>query len=423
MSKVKKAMATIICAIAIMCCTTQATTVSAATVAKPPYGYSWNDDSNGNKHFQFYEFDKNLNSYRITRRVIMKNKNLYSNSGALLYTSVKEAGYSSAGDLYVILNNGNIEEMTYAGKKVSYKINAVKLNFDTEDLVVTILVTGKGNVKLSDLANIVSPTPTPSPTPSPSPSPAPVSPTPTPTNPSPSPTPIPAKAKNRVERTDANGSQKVIAYQNNKKKMQLLISGSKVLNETASVRLSDTVKGAKFLGIDTSYSVYLYETNGTLYRFKFGSWYSAETMKLNGTFKSSKNDSNGFLESVTTNKGTYKVSSLNKPSVWKAKKTYAVNKATYVTLYTKGTTTSKTLSIKNGTLYLNGKKVTTKVTKFGFVNAKKFVLVKSGKVFTANITTPTKLKAVDTKKKGTIKPGKLGLITTATIGGKTVKLS
>ena len=72
---------------------------------------------------------------------------------------------------------------------------------------------------------------------------------------------------------------------------------------------------------------------------------------------------------------------------------------------------------------MNGKKVTNKVTKFGFVNAKKFVLIKSGKVFTANITTPTKLKAVNSKKKGNFKPGKLGLITTATIGGKSVKLS
>ena len=232
MSKVKKAMATIICAIAIMCCTTQATTVSAAT-ANAPYGYSWNDDNTGNKHIQFYEFDKNLNSYRITRRVMMKNKNLYSNSGALLYTSVKEAGYSVAGDLYVILSTGNVEKMTYTGKKASYKVNAIKLNFDAEDLVTTILVTGKGNVKLSDLANIVSPTPTPSPSPSPTPSPANPTPTPSPITP----TPTPAKAKNRVERTDANGSQKVIAYQNNKKKMQLLISGSKVLNETVSVRL------------------------------------------------------------------------------------------------------------------------------------------------------------------------------------------
>jgi hypothetical protein len=416
MSKVKKVMATIICAIAIMCCTTQATTVSAAT-ANAPYGYSWNDDNTGNKHIQFYEFDKNLNSYRITRRVMMKNKNLYSNSGALLYSNVKEAGYSATGDLYVILSTGNVEKLTYAGKKVSYKVNAVKLNFDTEDLVVTIMVTGKGNVKLADLASVANPTPTPSP----SPSPTPANPTPTPANPTP--TPTPSKSKNRVERTATSSGQRITAYKDNKSKLKILVAGSKVLNETASVRLSDTVKGAKFLGIDTTYSVYLYETNGTLYRFKFGSWYSAETMKLNGSFVSSKNDSNGFLNSITTNKGTYKVSSLNKPSVWKAKKTYAVNKTSYVTLYTKGTTTSKTLNLKNGNLYLNGKKVTNKVTKFGFVNAKKFVLIKSGKVFTANITTPTKLKAVNRKKKGTFKPGKLGLVSTATIGGKSVKLS
>lgn len=419
MSKVKKAMATIICAIAIMCCTTQATTVSAAT-ANMPYSYNWVDDSNGNKHIQFYEFDKNLNSYRITRRVMMKNKNVYSNSGALLYSNVKEAGYSVAGDLYVILSTGNVEKLTYAGKKVSYKINAVKLNFDTEDLVVTILVTGKGNVKLSDLANIVSPTPTPSPSPSPTPSPANPTPTPSPITP----TPTPAKAKNRVERTDANGSQKVIAYQNNKKKMQLLISGSKVLNETVSVRLSDTTKGAKFLGIDAQYSVYLSETDGTLYRFKFGNWYSAESMTINGEVVSVTNDNNGFIVSIKTTKGTtYKVSNLNKPSVWKAKKTYSVNKGTYATLYTKGTSSSKTLKLSKDTLYLNGKKVTNKVTKFGFINAKKFVLLKSGKVYTASISSPSKIKVVNSKKKGNFKPGKLGLITTATIGGKSVKLS
>lgn len=416
MSKVKKAMATIICAIAIMCCTTQATTVSAAT-ANAPYGYSWNDDNTGNKHIQFYEFDKNLNSYRITRRVMMKNKNLYSNSGALLYSNVKEAGYSATGDLYVILSTGNVEKLTYAGKKVSYKVNAVKLNFDTEDLVVTIMVTGKGNVKLADLASVANPTPTPSP----SPSPTPANPTPTPANPTP--TPTPSKSKNRVERTATSSGQRITAYKDNKSKLKILVAGSKVLNEIASVRLSDTTKGAKFLGIDTSYGVYLYETNGTLYRFKFGSWYSAETMKLNGSFVSSKNDSNGFLNSITTNKGTYKVSSLNKPSVWKAKKTYAVNKSTYVTLYTKGSSSSKTLKLLKGTLYLNGKKVTNKVTKFGFINAKKFVLLKSGKVYTASISSPTKIKVVNSKKKGNFKPGKLGLVSTATIGGKSVKLS
>ena len=410
--KLKKMATTIVLTIAVLC---TAQNVSAATVAKAPYGYSWVDDSNGNKHIQFYEYTKN--TYMITRRVIIKNKNVYSYTGELMYTSVKEAGYSSSGDLYVILSTGNVEKMTYTGKKVSYKVNAVKLNFDAEDLVTTVLVTGKGNVKLADLANI-----NPTPTPSPSPTPSPVTPTPTP---SPvTPTPTPAKAKNRVERTDANGSQKVIAYQNNKKKMQLLISGSKVLNETVSVRLSDTTKGAKFLGIDAQYSVYLSETDGTLYRFKFGNWYSAESMTINGKVVSVTNDNNGFIVSIKTTKGTtYKVSNLNKPSVWKAKKTYSVNKGTYATLYTKGTSSSKTLKLSKGTLYLNGKKVTNKVTKFGFINAKKFVLLKSGKVYTASISSPSKIKVVNSKKKGNFKPGKLGLITTATIGGKSVKLS
>lgn len=413
--KLKKMATTIVLTIAVLC---TAQNVSAATVAKAPYGYSWVDDSNGNKHIQFYEYTKN--TYMITRRVIIKNKNVYSYDGKLLYSNVKEAGYSDAGDLYVILSTGNVEKLTYAGKKVSYKVNAVKLNFDAEDLVVTVLVTGKGNVKLADLANITNPTPSPSPSPSPTPTPANPTPTPSPVTP----TPTPAKAKNRVERTDANGSQKVIAYQNNKKKMQLLISGSKVLNETVSVRLSDTTKGAKFLGIDAQYSVYLSETDGTLYRFKFGNWYSAESMTINGEVVSVTNDNNGFIVSIKTTKGTtYKVSNLNKPSVWKAKKTYSVNKGTYATLYTKGTSSSKTLKLSKDTLYLNGKKVTNKVTKFGFINAKKFVLLKSGKVYTASISSPSKIKVVNSKKKGNFKPGKLGLITTATIGGKSVKLS
>ena len=198
MSKnMKKMLTTILCTMALMCCAVP-TTASAATVAKAPYGYSWVDDSNGNKHIQFYEYTKN--TYMITRRVIIKNKNVYSYTGELMYTSVKEAGYSSSGDLYVILSTGNVEKLTYASKKVSYKVNAVKLNFDAEDLVTSILVTGKGNVKLSDLANI-----NPTPTPSPSPSPTPANPTPTPVNPSP--TPTPSKAKNRVERTDSNGNQ------------------------------------------------------------------------------------------------------------------------------------------------------------------------------------------------------------------------
>ncbi len=416
MSKVKKAMATIIGALVIMCCTTQVTTVSAATVAKAPYSYTWVDDNTGYKHIQYYEYKGN--SYFIPYRVIVKNKNVYTEEGKLLYHNIKEAGYSSGGNLYVILENGYVELFTSKKEKITYKISAIKLNFDVNDLVTSILVTGKGNVKLSDLASVASPTPTPSPSPTPSP----VNPTPTP---SPvTPTPTPAKAKNRVERTDANGNQKIIAYQNNKKKMQLLISGSKVLNETVSVRLSDTTKGAKFLGIDAQYSVYLSETDGTLYRFKFGNWYSAESITINGEVVSVTNNDDGFIVWIKTTKGTtYKVSNLSKPSVWKAKKTYSVNKGTYATLYIKGSSSSKTLKLSKGTLYLNGKKVTNKVTKFGFINAKKFVLLKSGKVYTASISSPTKIKVVNSKKKGTIKPGKLGLITTATIGGKAVKLS
>ena len=71
--KLKKMATTIVLTIAVLC---TAQNVSAATVAKAPYGYSWVDDSNGNKHIQFYEYTKN--TYMITRIVIIKNKNVYS---------------------------------------------------------------------------------------------------------------------------------------------------------------------------------------------------------------------------------------------------------------------------------------------------------------------------------------------------------
>jgi hypothetical protein len=190
----------------------------------------------------------------------------------------------------------------------------------------------------------------------------------------------------------------VKAYQNNKLKLNLLVSGSKILNVTNSIRLSDSAVGAKFMGVSSKYEVYLYEVDGTIYKFTSTSWYSPSKVTISGKITGTVEDENGFLTAIKTSKGTYKLSSLDN-SKWKAKKTYAVRKSNYATMYKKGSTSSYTLKLSKSTLTLNGKKVTDKVKYFGFLSASKIVLIKTnGLRYTATISKPTKLTLVDKNK-------------------------
>ena len=136
------------------------------------------------------------------------------------------------------------------------------------------------------------------------------------------------KSANRVEMyTNSAGELTYDAYKNGILKTQLVVSknGKKVLNVTSDVILTDYLKGAKFVGFDRSYNVYLYETD-TLYRFINGQWYSAEKISLSGTYKTFRPDDDGFIESIIIKEsdGTEKtlgIKQLTASGKWRAKKT------------------------------------------------------------------------------------------------------
>ena len=247
---------------------------------------------------------------------------------------------------------------------------AMNLNYNYDDLAETVTTTS-GTLNLSTLYPTVPAPPT------------------VPTIPN---QPGTIKTNNRVEiYANSAGEMVYTAYNGTKVKVSITVSndGLKILNTTNDVRLSDTLKGVKFMGIDSSYNVYMYETNGTLYRFVFGSWYSAEKIVLDGNFKTMRIDENGFLSTIITDKTTYSIKQLTPSTKWEASYTYAVTKDVYATLYTKGSAKSTTLMLIDGILTLNGKEVDDKVTAFGFISDTKFCYIRNGKAYTAPISDPT----------------------------------
>ena len=213
------------------------------------------------------------------------------------------------------------------------------------------------------------------------------------------------------------------AYSASTVKVSITVSsdGLKILNTTNDVRLSDTLKGVKFMGIDSSYNVYMYETNGTLYRFIFGNWYSAEKIVLDGKFKTMRTDENGFLSTIITDKTTYTLKQLTPSTKWEASYTYAVTKDVYATLYTKGSAKSTTLMLTDGILTLNGKEVDDKVTAFGFISESKFCYIRNGKAYTAPISDPTDYHRLCSDAVN-FKMNDIGLVTKVVLStGKTVK--
>lgn len=355
--------------------------VKAQAASTSPYGYTYDDAATYRTVYKYYRYDLTKKSYILDREFYSKGSYVYKSTGVSISNNAtgsgaRYQGFDTEGNFYFITKDASISKVDKNYKVTVLNLkNCVKVNYNSVDLAVSV-ATKSGNFYLSNLKpapetdddddNEVPPV-------------------------------IPQKAKNRVDIfTNSAGETVYDAYRNGSVKTRIIVSsnGSKVLNSTDKVRLSDTLKGAKFLGFDTSYNVYLTEGD-TLYRFKVGKWYSAQKMALNGTYKSFKKDSNGFISKIVTTKGTYTIKQLTTSSKWKASKTYAVSKNTYTTLYIKGSTTSHTLSLISGKLTLDGKQVATNVSKFKFVNAKKFAFIKKNKnVYTATLANPKKAKKV-----------------------------
>ncbi len=348
-----------------------------------PYGFYYDEASLGRTMYEYYVYDRREDSHIIAKTFYSIGNSVYTGNGELVTNSSAGSGalyngFATNGDFYFITSSGSLIRMDSAGRQsVQYSSGAISLSYTSDDLA-EIVQTTSGNKYLSNLSGAPSGTPG------------------TPGNNNNN---KPGSKTSRVEMyTNTSGEMVRDAYELGNLKVSIVVSkdGKSVLNATYGVRLSDTLKGAKFLGFDTSYNVYLYEKNGTLYRFTFGNWYSAECVRLDSKFKTFRTDQNGFISTIITEKSSYTIGQLTDTvnNKWVAKETYAVVKDTYTTLYTKGSVESNTLMWDDGSLYLNGIVVAPKIVAglitsnigdFGFISDKEFCYIRENMVFICSI--------------------------------------
>lgn len=380
------------------------TTAFAAT-KNEPYGYTYDDSATYRTVYRYYSWDSKAGAYAPTREFYSKGTYMYTVGGKLILNQTagsgsKTNGFDKLGNFFIIGNDGSLSKITTSNQMSTVlESGAIRLNYTDQDLAFSVS-TNSGSLYLSNLKPAPEVDDDDDYTP-----------------------PTVEKSQNRVEiYTNSAGETVYDGYSANKIKTKIIVSsdGLKVLNATAKVRLTDTLKGAKFIGFDRSYNVYLYE-GGTLYRFKSGKWYSAEKLVLSGQYRTFKKDDDGFISKVVTSKNSYTIKQLTSSGKWKASKTYAVHKKDYVTLYVKGRTSSYTLMLNSGKLKLNGKKIASNVSKYGFIGAKKLIYIKKGVIYSAKLSLPKK--ATKICKGKALKTNSVGLVTKVSSGGKWKKVS
>ena len=396
-------MLTIAFVIALACLTS----ITAFAKTNAPYGFTYDDSASGKTIYQYYSYSQALNRYVPTCKFYSNGLYVYTENGVLVCNTSAGSGsryngFDEKGNFYIVTSSGQLTCIDSRKQtKVLLESGTVKLNYNSDDIAITVSTTS-GTKSLSTLEIV-----------------------PDSDNDDDYTTPVVTKSKNRVDVYTNSANELVYeAFNNGKVKTQIIVSnnGKKVLNATNGVRLSDTLVGAKFLGFDSSYNVYLYENNGTLYRFKSGSWYSAEKLSLSGTYKNFKKDENGFISKIVSTNGSYTIKQLTNSNKWKANKTYTVKKSGYITLYTKGSSKSNTLTLKSRHLSLNGKKIATGVTKYGFTSSRKIIYIKNGKAYTSTLSNPSKAKKVCLKAKN-LTTNKYGLVTKVVMAQGSKKVS
>lgn len=331
---------------------------TSAAVNGEPYGFTYDNAANGCTVYRYYCLG-DRSEYVPYREFYSRGSYLYTGKGILLKNGIISCantnGFDANGIFYSIGVNSSLTKYDFGNTPtVILKEGALKLNYDTADLAVSVTTT-EGTLSLDTLKKVSEPD-------TGFIAPKPVSP-------------------NRVDMYENSAGEFVYeAYQSGKLKYKVLVSknGKKVLNRTAGVRLTDTLTGAKFIGFDTSYNVYLFE-GSTLYRFMEGKWFSAQKLVLSGNFKTFERDNNGFITKIVTQKSSYQMKQLAVSGGWKASRTYVVTKANYKTLYKKGSVASNTLTLthRKGNLYLDGAKIASGVSKYGFASAKKIIYIKN----------------------------------------------
>lgn len=386
-------------------------TAFAANADNLPYGYTYDDAASGRTVYKYFSYNNSKDSYVAKRTfyssgntVCFSNGNVVTNASA--GTGYRYNGFSTDGIFYAITSKGELLGIGGNNKVITVlSSGAIELCYNTDDLAVSVS-TSSGTKSLSDWKDVSDSG-----------------------NNNNNNQPNVPTTPNQYDRVEVytNSAEEMVydAYKGNTLKVSIVLSsnGKHILNATEGVRLSDILKGVKFMGIDTDYNVYMYETNGTLYRFKFGNWYSAEKVVLDGAFKTYKTDKNGFISQIVTDKTTYNLKQLTISDKWKASKTYVVTKDTYATLYIKDTVESTTLALANGVLTLNGKEVDDTVSAFGFISDTTFCYIRNGRVYKAPISDSTNTTRICTGASD-FRRNDVGLTTTVVLtNGKTTNIA
>ncbi len=343
----------------------------------PPYGYCYEEASSHKTIYRFYTWNIAKQSYQISRDVYSRSKKLYYSNGNKIDVEILEEGsdcigFDGTGNIFIGAVDTSVKKIDVYGRITTVLSSGfIRHNYNKSDIITSITTTS-GRLSIEDLK-----------------------PLPEIDEGDDIPSPPAEKLKNRLE-LDINSAGEIVikAYKNGNIKTKLLISKDekKVLNQTAGVRLTDILVGAKFLNMDDHYNVYLYEEN-ILYRFLDKKWYSPQRIVLDGQYVGCRNDDKSkFLKKIITTNGEYSVNQLATSDRWKASKTYVVEKKGYKTLYTKGSASSDTLTLKSGVLRINGKRIRSNVIKYEFFGNRKFTfMTKNRWTFSASIKNPTKL--------------------------------
>lgn len=394
-----------------LCCLLGCTTTAFAASDTDPYGYTYDDAASGKTQYKYFSYDKKSDTYKMTRSFYSTGNTVCFSNGTVVTNDSAGPGYRYNGFntqsvFYAITRDGKLLGIGGNNKVITVLASgAIELVYNTDDLAVSV----KTSSGTYDLTNWTEAPDTSNPS--------------TPGTPG---TTTPGNKTDRVEiYTNTAGEMVYDAYKGSDLKVSIVLSadGKHILNATNEVRLSDILKGVKFMGIDTSYNVYMYETNGTLYRFTFGNWYSAEKISLGSNLKTFRTDDKGFLSQIVTEKETFTIKQVTVSDKWKATKTYAVTKDVYATLYVKGTVDSYTLMLTDDVLTLNGKEVDDKVSAFGFISATDFCYIRNGRVYIAPISDPTDGRRFCTNA-SSFKRNDVGLVTSVVLtNGRTTNIA
>ena len=385
MKKTAKFFAILLAIMTLINCTP--VTVMAAS-ANTPYCRISYDSSLGCNTVKFYSYNKSgVAQYDASRLVKFYDGKILLGTSNTVLTSNHKAGtnpaWTSDGSYLVWHETDDSfhghNYTTGENVKLADKISAIGINSDS--MAETVTLSDGKSVTINTLISGASSTPQkPVETPS---------------------TPVtkPVNQKKLKEWTDAKGREHFQFGKN-----ELIVYGKNVFfNDFKISEICNS--GVKFIGIDTSYRVYLYEdASDSYYRFSPKNMFVPKKISFpkKGKLVSVNRNDNGYLKEIVTTAGTFKISQLTKTSQWKPAISYVINKADYCTYYIAKSTKKYTLTRKGSSLYLGKKLIAKSIDKkskaFGF-KGKNIYCRKDGKIYMSKIKNPTKWTLVKGGKK------------------------